>query len=79
VRTRGTASGWKNRRYVSTLDPDVYQTDRIGFLKALRAIHRAADLGRDTRNSYLIVENNRVVGIGGCGPARNQKPVRDIL
>ena len=79
MRRRGYASRWKNRRHVSTLDPQVYQKDRVGFLNALRAIHRAADLGHDTRNSYLIVENDRVVGIGGCGPARGQKPVRDIL
>jgi hypothetical protein len=58
----------KNRRHVSTLDPCVYQVDRIGFLRGLRAIHRAAELGCDIRNSYLIVEYDRVVGIGGCVP-----------
>jgi hypothetical protein len=62
----GTRSRWKNRRHVSTLDPTVYQNDRVGFLRALRAIHEAALLGCDTRHSYLIVENDRVVGIGGC-------------
>jgi hypothetical protein len=60
---------WKNRRRVSTLDPRVYQKDRVGFLKGLRAIHRAAALGCDTRNSYLVIENDHVVGVGGCGPA----------
>jgi len=59
----------KHRRLVSTLDPKVYQKDRLGFLRGLRAIHRAAQLGWDTRRSYLIVENDRVVGIGGCLPA----------
>lgn len=62
----GTRSRWRNRRHVSTLDPAVYQKDRAGFLRALRAIHEAALLGCDTRQSYLIVENDRVVGIGGC-------------
>ena len=64
------ASKWKNRRFVSTLDPLVYQKDRAGFLRGLREIHRAADHGRDTRSSYLIIENDRVVGIGGCGSKR---------
>ncbi len=58
----------KHRRLVSTLDPRVYQKDRLGFLRGLRAIHRAAQLGWDTRRSYLIVENDRVVGVGGCVP-----------
>ena len=59
----------KRRRHVSTLDPAVYSRDRAGFLRGLQAIHRAAQLGWDTRHAYLIVENNRVVGIGGCLPA----------
>ncbi len=63
------ASTWKNRRFVSTLDPQVYSKDRAGFLRGLREIDRAAGLGWDTRHSYLIVENDRVVGIGGCRPA----------
>lgn len=58
----------KHRRLVSTLDPRVYQKDRLGFLRGLRAIHRAAQLGWDTRHSYLVVENDRVVGVGGCVP-----------
>ena len=64
MRRRGFPSGWKNRRCVATLDPRVYQNDRIGFLRGLREIHRAAELGYDTRNWHLIVENDRVVGIG---------------
>ena len=59
----------KRRRHVSTLDPAVYSRDRAGFLRGLQAIHQAAQLGWDTRHAYLIVENNRVVGIGGCLPA----------
>jgi hypothetical protein len=59
----------KHRRHVSTLDPAVYSRDRAGFLRGLQAIHRAAQLGWDTRRSYLIVEDDRVVGIGGCLPA----------
>ena len=58
------AGKWKNRRHVTTIDPAVYQTDRVGFLRALRSIHRAASNGTDTRDWYLIVENDRVVGIG---------------
>jgi len=58
----------KHRRHVSTLDPAVYQKDRAGFMRGLQAIHRAAELGWDTRRSYLIVENDRVVGVGGCVP-----------
>ncbi len=59
---------WKNRRHVSTLDPDVYQKDRAGFLRGLRVLHRAARDGYDTRKMYLIIENDRVVGVGGAGP-----------
>ena len=62
------ASKWKNRKLVSNLDPMVYEKDRAGFMRGLREIDLAARLGYDTRNSYLIVENDRVVGIGGCGP-----------
>jgi hypothetical protein len=58
----------KHRRHVSTLDPTVYKRDRAGFMRGLQAIHRAAELGWDTRRSYLIVENDRVVGVGGCVP-----------
>jgi len=60
----------KRRHHVSTLDPQVYGKDRAGFLRGLQAIHQAAQIGWDTRHAYLIVENNRVVGIGGCLPAR---------
>jgi len=59
----------KHRRHVFTLDPQVYTKDRAGFVRGLEAIHQAAQLGWDTRHAYLIVENNRVVGIGGCLPA----------
>lgn len=62
------ASKWKNRRHVATLDPKVYEKDRSGFLRGLREIDLATRLGWDTRDSYLIVENDRVVGIGGCRP-----------
>jgi hypothetical protein len=62
------ASRWRNRKLVGTIDPEVYQKDRAGFLRGLRAIGRAASEGLDTRNAYLIVENDRVVGIGGCRP-----------
>ncbi|HOC44444.1 MAG TPA: hypothetical protein PKJ99_15615 [Thermoanaerobaculales bacterium] len=58
----------KRRRHISTLDPAVYSRDRAGFLRWLHAIHQAAQLGWDTRRAYLIVEDNRVVGIGGCLP-----------
>mgnify|MGYP001765557976 CR=1 FL=1 len=58
----------KHRRHISTLDPAVYSRDRAGFLRWLHAIHQAAQLGWDTRRAYLIVEDNRVVGIGGCLP-----------
>ena len=61
-------SKFKNRKYVGTLDPKVYEKDHAGFLRGLREIDLAARLGYDTRNSYLIVENDRVVGIGGCRP-----------
>lgn len=60
------ASKWKNRKHVATLDPQVYEKDRAGFLRGLREIDLAARLGYDTTDSYLIVENDRVVGIGGC-------------
>jgi len=60
-------SKWKNRRHVSTLDPEVYEKDRAGFLRGLRTLHRAALEGHDTRKMYLIVENDRVVGVGGAG------------
>ncbi len=59
----------KHRRHVSTLDPLVYGKDRAGFVRGLLAIHQAAARGCDTRHAYLIVENDRVVGIGGCLPA----------
>lgn len=59
----------RRRRHVSNLDPSVYEKDRAGFMRGLQAIHRAAELGWDTRRSYLIVENDRVVGIGGCVPS----------
>jgi len=59
----------KRRRHVFTLGPQVYTKDRAGFVRGLEAIHQAAQLGWDTRHAYLIVENNRVVGIGGCLPA----------
>ena len=58
----------RNRHRISSLDPRVYQQDPVGFLRGLRAIHRAADLGCDTTRSYLIVEYGRVVGVGGLGP-----------
>jgi len=57
----------RNRRHVSTFDPSVYEADRLGFLRGLRAIHRAAEQGCDTRGWYLIVEYDRVVGVGGRG------------
>ncbi len=60
-------SKWKNRRHVSTIDPDVYEKDRAGFLRGLRTLHRAALEGYDTQKMYLIVENDRVVGVGGAG------------
>jgi hypothetical protein len=59
----------KRRRHVYTVDPAVYQKDRAGFIRGLEAIHRAAELGWDTRRSYLIVEDDRVVGVGDCVPA----------
>ena len=69
------ASGWKARRRVFGLDPQVYERDRTGFERALDAIHRAAELGCDTRGAYLIVENDRVVGIGGCTAPHPSVPV----
>jgi hypothetical protein len=63
------ASRWKDRKLISTIEPEVYRKDRSGFLRGLRAISRAASQGLDTRGAYLIVENDRVVGIGGCRPA----------
>lgn len=65
--TSGLKPRRRNRRHVSKLDPQVYEADRIGFLRGLRAIHQAAELGCDTSSWYLIVEYDRVVGIGGCG------------
>ena len=47
-------SKWKNRRHVSTIDPDVYEKDRAGFLRGLRTLHRAALEGYDTRKMYLL-------------------------
>jgi hypothetical protein len=67
-------SKWKNRRHVSTLDPEVYEKDRAGFLRGLRTLHRAALEGHDTRKMYLIVENDRVVGVGGAGGDVNIGP-----
>lgn len=66
------ASEWKNRKHVSNLDLMVYEKDRAGFMRGLREIDLAARLGYDTRDSYLIVENDRVVGIGGCSPGSHR-------
>lgn len=80
--TTGTGSRWRNRRQVAMLDPEVYQKDRVGFVRALRAIHEAARFGFDTSRSYLIVENDRVVGIGGCNSQASvavvRRPVRSF-
>lgn len=69
------ASRFKSRRRVYSLDPVVYENDRPGFIRALEAIHRAAELGCDTRGAYLIVENDRVVGIGGCSSLDPNMPL----
>ena len=75
------ASKWKNRRHVTTLDPEIYEKDRAGFLRGLRALHRAAQEGHDTSKMYLIVENDRVVGVGGIGGQAKRRPphLRPIL